>query len=75
MIRVTQPSQTVTITNNEQNTQSNNNVKRNNNLKGTPRRLNSVKNIVTTRNQFINTYLTFAYEMRTGLESRIFGVM
>lgn len=76
MFRTAQPSQsvtqTVTVIDKKQNSQLNNNFKQNNNLKGTPRRLNSVKNIVTTRNQFINTYLTFAYEMRTGMESRIF---
>ena len=69
MLRTAQPSQTVTITNN---TQSNKINTENKTFVGTARMINSVRNITTTRNQLVNTYLTFAYEMRSGLESRIF---
>lgn len=69
--RTSQPSQTITVTSTELNRQINNG-NQNKTFNGTPRRINNVKNIVTTRNQLVNTYLTFAYEMRTGLESRIF---
>lgn len=69
--RISQPSQTITVTNTQLNRQIDNS-KQNKTFNGTPRRINNVKNIVTTRNQLVNTYLTFAYEMRTGLESRIF---
>ncbi|ALI95123.1 hypothetical protein AP053_gp012 [Ostreococcus mediterraneus virus 1] len=68
MFRTSQPSQTVTITTKE----PNKNIRQNNKFKGQFRLINNVKNVTMARNQFINTYLTFAYEMRTGLESRIF---
>ena len=50
------------------------NTKHVNNKKniGTPRKLNNTLNIPSKRHQLINTYLTFAYEMRPGLENRIF---
>jgi len=68
MFRASQPSQTITITTKE----PNKNIRQNNQFKGQFRLINNVKNVTMARNQFINTYLTFAYEMRTGLESRIF---
>lgn len=50
------------------------NTKQVNNKKniGTSRKLNNTLNIPSKRHQLINTYLTFAYEMRPGLENRIF---
>jgi hypothetical protein len=50
------------------------NTKQVNNKKDirTPRKLNNTLNIPSKRQQLINTYLTFAYEMRPGLENRIF---
>jgi hypothetical protein len=36
------------------------------------RRLNNTMDIKSKREQLVNTYLTFTYEMRPGLENRVF---
>ncbi len=36
------------------------------------RRLNNTMDIKSKRDQLVNTYLTFTYEMRPGLENRVF---
>ena len=76
-------SKTETVTGNNKNSKSIQtrsgittfvNTKQVNNKKniGTSRKLNNTLNIPSKRHQLINTYLTFAYEMRPGLENRIF---
>jgi TATA-box binding protein (TBP) (component of TFIID and TFIIIB) len=81
--KTTTGSNTETVTDNNKNSTSIQtrsgittyvNTKQVNNKKniGTSRKLNNTLNIPSKRHQLINTYLTFAYEMRPGLENRIF---